>query len=36
VWSLQQTMDWKFMSDISEYGEEEDGQAEELWEEKEW
>ena len=36
VWSLEQTMDWKFTSDMSEDGEEEDGQVEELWEEKEW
>jgi hypothetical protein len=29
-------MDWKFTCDMSEYGEEEDGQAKELGEEKEW
>jgi hypothetical protein len=36
VQSLEQTMDWKFTFDMSEDGEEEDGEAEELWEEKEW
>jgi hypothetical protein len=35
VRSLEQIMDWKFTCDMSEYGEEEDGQAKELGEEKE-
>jgi hypothetical protein len=34
--SLEQTRDWKFTCDMSEDGEEEDGQVEELWEKKEW
>jgi hypothetical protein len=36
VRSLEQIMDWKFTFDMSEDGEEEDGQAEELGEEKKW